>query len=88
MDSRADEVKVGMTRDQVISILGPLEVSTTPIGFPPDCDSWEYLEGATKKYIHVRYRFDIPDGSDEARTVISVTDNHSEYCFVEYTGLL
>lgn len=83
MINRADEVKIGMTRDQVVEILGPVEFSTTPPGFPPDCDSWGYDVNGLRKYIVVRYRFDIPDDSTEPRTVISVSDNQEEHCFIE-----
>ena len=83
MSHRASEIKIGMTQDQVIEIMGPVEQSTTPPGFPPDCDSWGYDVDGVRKFIIVRYSYDIPDGSKMPRTVISVADEQDEACFLE-----
>lgn len=83
MGNRASEIKVGMTQDQVIQIMGPVEQSTTPVGFPPDCDSWGYNNHGVRKFVVVRYSYDIPDGSKTPRTVISVADDQNEACFIE-----
>lgn len=83
MGSRASELKVGMTQDQAIEIMGSVEQSTTPPGFPPDCDSWGYEVDGVRKFIVVRYSYDIPDGSKTPRTIISIADKQDEACFLE-----
>lgn len=77
-----DKIEIGMTQEQVVSILGPVEISTTRPGFPPDCDSWAYAEAGQTKYITVQYRYDIPDSSDEPRTVIDVRQGNESYCAI------
>lgn len=53
--TEVDEIMEGMTRDEVIKVLGPYFRSLSPEGFPPVCDTFKDNNVAGDKFIHVWY---------------------------------
>lgn len=62
-------VLVGMTRDEVMGILGTEFISFTPLSQPPSRDSFPYTENGQQFYVRVQYR---------AGIVLAATDGHDK----------
>ena len=69
--SRVGEVEKGMSREQVIMILGPYIRSLSPEGYAPFCDTFMYNETIDAKFVHVMYLNSV---------VYSASDGHDTVC--------
>lgn len=81
--SPASMVRIGMTREEVISAIGLNDFGITSLEEPPSLDGWAYIQDGTTKYLYIRYGYNVADGSSEQRTVVSITDGHSEPPYIE-----
>jgi hypothetical protein len=55
---RVEQVSTGMTRQQVINLLGPFDLGLTPIDMGPICDSYGFLSDGEQKFLQVWYELD------------------------------
>lgn len=70
MQSRVSEIEAGMSRDQVISILGSYIRSLSPEELEPICDTFIYNEAIDAKFIHVWYVNGVVDRASDGHDVV------------------